>query len=96
MNKLASLNIIGILVTALMVFYVTYYFLLQDTFLPISISSIITHATHLEIKKHILVLGLLPFYIAAMIFGAGLLGIYLGSALQHFIMRCSKKAPEHG
>ena len=68
-------------------FYLAYYLLLKDTFLHVSISSIIMYANSLNIQKHLLILGLLPVYIAAMIFGAVILGSYIGSSLQYLIIR---------
>jgi uncharacterized membrane protein YfcA len=65
--------------------YLAYYALLRDNFLHTSISSIIKESHHLAIITHIVVLGFLPVYIAAVIFGAGLLGIYIGSRLTRFI-----------
>jgi len=89
MQKIISLNIVVIIVTV--VFCAAYYLLLHDNFLHTSISSIIALSHHLELKEHLIVLGLLPVYIAAVIFGTALLGIYLGSTLQHYFMRCMKK-----
>ena len=71
--------------------YIAYYFLLQDNFLHISISSIMQFSHHLAIRSHLLVLGLLPIYIATMIFGAAMGGIYLGSTLQNILVRTVKK-----
>ncbi len=90
MKKLVTLNI-GVILTLTMLFSVIYYILLVNNFL--SISSIIANTHHLAIKKHLLVLGLLPIYIAAMIFGTALLGTYLGSTLQDRIGRNFKDKP---
>lgn len=71
------------LIAAVMVIFSTvYYLLLQDSFLHISIATIINHANTLELKRHLLVLGLLPMYIATMIFGAGILTISISSAIK--------------
>ena len=88
-NRKLSLNI-SIIVAITAIFYVVYYLLLFDNYLHISISSIISHSHHLQDRKHLLVLGLLPIYIAAMIFGAAMLSIYLGSRLEYFRHRHSK------
>lgn len=81
MRKFIILNIATFLIF-IALFYVAYHCLTRDHFLPISISSIIAHSHNLEIKKHLLVLGLLPFYIAAVIFGTALLSAYLGTIIQ--------------
>jgi hypothetical protein len=36
------------------------------------------------------VLGFLPIYIAAIIFGAGVLGVYIGSRLEDLLIRKQK------
>lgn len=84
-NKLNSS--ICVIVT---VSFIAYYLLLHDNFLHTSISSIIALAHNLTLKPHLLVLGLLPIYIAAMIFGGGLLGVYLSSLLQQLLARFHK------
>jgi multisubunit Na+/H+ antiporter MnhC subunit len=86
MRKIISLNIITIIALVLL-FSIACYLLLQDNRLNTSISSIISNAHHLNLKKHLLVLGLLPFYIAAIVFGTAMLGIYLGSIVQKMINR---------
>ena len=90
MKKIVSLNLATIL-TFIVLSYVAYYLLVRDNFLHISISAIIGNSHHLDIKRHLLVLGLLPFYIAAMIFGTGILSIYLGSRIQERFIRLRDK-----
>lgn len=75
-------NFICILLFAL-IFYLTYYLLLQDNIFHLSISSIIAYSHHLAIQKRLLVVGLLPIYIGLMIFGAAILGIFLCSIVQN-------------
>jgi hypothetical protein len=79
--------IIAILVTC----YIAYYMLLRDNYLHSSISSIISYSHHLAIREHLLILGLLPIYIAFMIFGAAVIGVYLGASIQTLLSRVSKK-----
>lgn len=69
---------------------IAYYFLMMDNFLHTSISSIINHARHLAVKKHLIVLGLLPIYIATIIFGSVSLVIYVSSRLEHLFVNRSK------
>ena len=90
MKKIVYLNI-GTFIGLLVAFVLAYYFLIQDNFLHISISSIIANSQHLENKRRLLVQGLLPVYIYMMIFGAAMLSAYLGSTLQHFFIRAIKK-----
>lgn len=86
MKKRFSFHI-GSLITFTGVFYLAYYLLLEDNPLHLSIASIINYSHPLAIKKHLLVVGFLPIYISMIIFGAALLGIYLGSALQNLFAR---------
>ena len=78
------------LTTFSMVVYFAYYLLLCDNCFHSSISSIIEFANHLNLKQHLLVLGLLPIYISAMIFGAISLGIFFASRLEYLLQ---KKSP---
>ena len=73
------------------VFYIAYYLLLSDSFMHISVASILAHTHQLSLKKHLLVLGLIPIYIALMIFGAAVLGMYIGSMLQSWLDRTCRK-----
>lgn len=75
MKRVLSLNY-SVIVSVTMTFIITYYLLLRDNILHISISSIIERAQHLQLKGHLIILGLLPVYIATMIFGAAVIGIY--------------------
>jgi hypothetical protein len=81
MKKKISFNIVTT-ITLMIVGYIAYSLLLQDTFFHISISSILSRAHDLELKKHLIVLAFLPIYIALVIFGSFLLGIYLSSAFK--------------
>jgi len=92
MKQIIPLNI-GTILSFMVMFTIAYYLLLQDNFLHISISSIITRAHYLEIKRHLIVLGLLPVYIATIIFGAGIASVYLGATVQALIRRACKSQP---
>lgn len=90
MRKLISLRLAS--ASALVaVFCVVYYVLFSDNFMHISVGSIIANCHQLSLKKHLVVLGLIPIYIALMIFGAAVLGMYIGTMLQSFLDRASKK-----
>lgn len=86
MKKLISLHLSTIIITAT-TFALTCYCLLNSHIL--SISAIIMHTSTL--KTHLLILTLLPIYIAAMIFGAFTMGIYLGPVIQQSFFRRPKK-----
>jgi hypothetical protein len=88
-NKPLSITISCITVLAA-VACVAYYLLFTDNFLHISIASIIHASHHLNIKSHLLILGLLPIYIAGMIFGAALIGLYLGSKIEYLFFKSAK------
>ena len=66
----------------------TYGFLIRDNIFHCSISAII-HQAHQSAPPlhHVLILVLLPIYIAAIIFGACILGIYLGTKLKQFFQK---------
>lgn len=89
MKKIVYLNW-GTIIAVLAACCIVYYLLLQDNFLHTSISSIIARSHTLAIKKRIILHGLLPIYIAMMIFGAAMIGIYIGSSLQQLVTRAIK------
>lgn len=90
MRKFISLKLAS--ASALLaVFCVAYYVLFSDSFMHISVGSIISQTHELSLKKHLIVLGLIPIYIALMIFGAAVLGMYIGNMLQSFLERTGKK-----
>lgn len=84
MKKRHTYNLGGIICLVVAV-YVIYYLLLRDNLLPFSISSVLSSINHWARNWHILVVGLMPVYIAFMLFGTSILGAYLGSALQRWI-----------
>lgn len=90
MKRLEKINL-GIVLALFVACYVDYYYLLQDS--VFSISSIICHTQHLTGKKHLLVLGLLPIYIATVVFGAATLGHYFGKIFQNFLSAMRKRKP---
>lgn len=70
-----------------LVYYCAYYILVSDNPFQTSISSIIENSHHLTVKQHLVVLAFLPIYIATVIFGAGMLGFYLGIGFQYLFHR---------
>ena len=78
---------LSIFIALLTTCYIAYYLLLTDNSLHSSIASIIDYAHHLSIKEHLIILGLLPIYIAVMIFGSATVGLYLGATVQSLLSR---------
>jgi hypothetical protein len=64
--------------------YLIYYLLLKEKLLPFSISS--TLSSNWSKDWHFLAIGLVPIYLGLMIFGTSVLSLYLGSALQRWLM----------
>lgn len=73
--------------------YLAYYLLLARSGLHTSITSIISASEVQALPRHLLILGLLPIYIACMIFGSALIGVYLGNTVPELINRFTGKAP---
>lgn len=69
--------------------YFAYYLLIYGKRLHTSIGQIIVMSHNLSLKPHILVLGALPIYISVMIFGGGLIGLYLGGLAQQLLINKS-------
>lgn len=86
-SKLTSLTTI----TQLIVGYFAYYLLLTENSFGGSISHIIHYAHALPLKQHLLAMGILPIYIAVIIFGAATVGLLLGKWLEEFLIPCVKE-----
>jgi len=86
-SKLSSLTTL----TQLLVGYLAYYLLLIENGVGISITHIIHYAHTLPIKQHVLIMGLLPIYIAIVIFGAATLGLLAGRWLEDFLIPSIKE-----
>jgi hypothetical protein len=89
-NKRILLKIVSITIF-LLIFLIAYCLLLEENSLNISISSIINSMQHSALARHLIVLSLLPCYIAFIIFGAGFLGIYLASKAEKLLTISKKK-----
>jgi hypothetical protein len=85
MYRRKSMNLGGIICLIAAV-YILYDLLLCDNpILPFSIHRVAQGIAHWTHSWHILVIGLLPIYIALMIYGTAIAGINLGSALQRWL-----------
>jgi hypothetical protein len=81
LNKKHSVNFGGFLCLVATVYFI-YYLLIEDKLLPLLLSWSDNCAKH----WHILTVGLMPVYLAVMIFGAAVLSIFLGSVIQRWLL----------
>jgi hypothetical protein len=92
-SKRLKLNTGTVLALSMMLYFV-YSLLLSDNITSLSLAAILSYAHHLPPNKHLIVLGILPIYIAAMLFGAVVAGFYLGAKFQTLIIkRFGTKSP---
>jgi len=85
MKRKFLLHSIELICLIVAVFFVC-YFLFQDDNLPISINSVWFSINHTCMRQfHILAVGLLPIYVALMVFGTAIFSKYCGSRLQRVI-----------
>ncbi|MDR3478996.1 MAG: hypothetical protein P4M14_13320 [Gammaproteobacteria bacterium] len=81
MNNRHTLNIGGILCLAVTVYFI-YYLLIKDKLLPSCVSSLLSiSAKH----WHLLGVALVPIYMGLMIFGAAMISLHFGSAIQRWL-----------
>ena len=92
MRVFQSVNAINT-ICVMIAIYVVYHLLLQDNLLHLSITSIIKLDKHLAKHGHFLIVGLLPIYIACMIFGAVTMAICTATFLEHSFKRLGWKKP---
>lgn len=83
-GKGLSLNMGAILCLILAVCFICTV-LIQDELAPASISAMLSALGHWARHWHVLAIGLLPVYIALMVFGTAVVGIYLGSVLHRWL-----------
>lgn len=74
--------------------FIAYYILICDNVFNSSVSAIISWSHQLSMHKHLAVLAIIPIYIAIIIFGAALLGLYFGSTLQSAINARKNRIPQ--
>ena len=86
MNKRNLLNLGEALCLAGAVYFICHV-LRQDNIVPISISSVWAYISHWAKHFHVIAAGLLPVYVALMVFGTAIGSLYLGSAIQRWITR---------
>ncbi len=83
MKKSHSLTI-SVVISLLAVSYMIYY-LLQGNVLPFSITSVHEMICQRLENWHVIIVGLLPIYVALMVFGTGVLSIYVAKLLQRWV-----------
>lgn len=86
MKKQYSFNIYSLL-GLLVAVYCIYFLLIKDDQLPCSIQAVLYGVNHVITHWHVLVVGLLPIYVACVIFGLAMVGLYLGSLLERLMGR---------
>ena len=84
MNKRHILNL-GEALCLMAAVYLICYLLRQDNIAPISIDSAWAYINHWAKHFHVIAVGLLPVYVALMVFGTAVFGIFLGATLQRWI-----------
>lgn len=77
----------GAMISQLMTGYIAYYLLISNNWLHCSITTFIEYAHSLPVNQHLLLLGLLPIYIAFVIFGSALMSAAIGKWLKQVVMR---------
>lgn len=91
-RKISGIYIIPVII-AIIAIYFAYFILLRDNFFNTSISSIIAQSNHFAVRMHLIILGLLPIYIGAIIFGSGILSLFLNAFVQKLLNHNKKHKP---
>ena len=86
-NQKSTFNLGGVFFLVMSVYFICYILISDEVISALSICSVSTSFSHWAKHWHVLAVGLLPVYVALMIFGAALFGVCLGSALHHWIAR---------
>jgi hypothetical protein len=83
--KTSHLNVGGI-ICLLVGIYCIYSLLLNDTAFPWSICSVEGSLSHWLRHWRVLVVGLMPIYVAFTLFGAASVSLFVGSVLQDWLV----------
>ncbi len=85
MNKRHSLNVMEAICLVVALYIICC--VLGGDYMPISISSVWSSLTlsHWARHWHVLAAGLLPVYVALMVFGTAIASLYFGSALHRWL-----------
>lgn len=77
----------GTLLSQLMTGFIAHYILIADNRIGSSIATIIRYAHSLPVNKHLILLGVLPIYIAVIIFGSAMLSATIGGWVEKIVMK---------
>lgn len=90
LNKRNSLNVIEAICLIAAIYFVCS--MLSGDLMPISINSVWStlSLSHWARHCHVLAVGLLPVYVALMIFGTAIISVYLGSAIQRWLKQVTR------
>lgn len=83
LNKRHSLNAIEVICLIAAIYWVCS--MLGGDFELISINSVWSNLTLSLRHFHVIAVGLLPVYVALMVFGTAIVSVYLGSAIQRWL-----------
>jgi hypothetical protein len=83
MNKSYSLSL-GAIICLIAAALLVYSLLLQGYLLPFSISTLHTGSWHWIRHHHLLIVALIPVYVAVIIFGIGAIAVCIGGFLQRW------------
>jgi hypothetical protein len=67
--------------------YAVYFLLLKHDEFPFSIAAVVRGICNMVNHSYVLMVGILPIYIALIIFGLASVGLYLGSLLERLVAR---------
>lgn len=90
MKRKNTINAGGILFLMILL-YLLYRALVQNDILPFSIDAVQATMNHWVKHWHIIVVGLLPVYVAVVLLGVVLSGVCIGSAVQRWLLRLFQK-----
>lgn len=91
MKKIQPSLSVSVLISQLISAYFAYYLLLTENRAHCSIAKVIEYAHRLPVTKHLLLLGLLPIYIATIIFGLSIIFATAGHWLEKQISRAMRQ-----
>lgn len=77
----------GTLLSQLMTGFIAHYILISDNRIGSSVTTIIQYAHSLPVNKHLILLGVLPIYIAIIIFGSAMISATVGCWLEKKVMK---------
>lgn len=83
-NNRSFLNI-GTVICLIAGTYIIYSMMLSDDLLPFSIASFHSSVHHHMRHWHVIAVGLLPIYVAFVIFGTAVICAYMGTALYRWL-----------